>query len=115
MAVTVVLMRKDELFRYRLEEGHSVTFGSHKKDNVYVEGFSQSQIAIRYLPSGITLNAVKAYNCEMTDVPLDSMIILDKNERTILYISSFSDRSEKKIRLEYGSVLKFGRNRGITI
>lgn len=109
MAVTVVLMRKDELFRYRLEEGHSVTFGSHKKDNVYVEGFSQSQIAIRYLPSGITLNAVKAYNCEMTDVPLDSMIILDKNERTILYISSFSDRSEKKIRLEYGSVLKFGR------
>lgn len=39
MAVTVVLMRKDELFRYRLEEGHSVTFGSHKKDNVYVEGF----------------------------------------------------------------------------
>ena len=109
MAVTVVLMRKDELFRYRLEEGHSVTFGSHKKDNVYVEGFSQSQIAIRYLPSGITLNAVKAYNCEMTDVPLDSMIILDKNECTILYISSFSDRSEKKIRLEYGSVLKFGR------
>lgn len=31
MAVTVVLMRKDELFRYRLEEGHSVTFGSHKR------------------------------------------------------------------------------------
>ena len=66
-----------------------------------MEGFSQSQIAIRYLPSGITLNAVKAYNCEMTDVPLDSMIILDKNERTILYISSFSDRSEKKTNTTY--------------
>lgn len=111
MAVTVVLLRKDELFRYKLEEGHSVTFGSHKKDNVYVDGFAQAQISIRYQPSKISLNAVKAYNCEMNDVPLDSMIILDKAEKTALYISSFSDRSEQKIRLEYGSVLKFGRDK----
>ena len=111
MAVTVVLLHNDSIYHYVLEQGKSVSIGSHKKDDIFVSDFASGQIEIKWKKSSISVDAKKAYGFNKDDVPLDTMMVLDKSTKTLLYISSEISKSDKTIKLPYNCIIKFGRSR----
>lgn len=115
MAITVVLLHNDSLFHATLDAGKEITFGSNKKDDVYVSDFIGNQITIKCKQSGICVQAKKAYGFEKENVPLDSVVLLDEGSQTVLYLSPISSQSDKKIKLPYNCMLKFGRSKSCDV
>lgn len=109
MIVTVVLLHNDNIYHSTIELGKTVSIGSHKKDNIFVDGFSAGQVVIKWRNNGFLVSAKKAYNFERDCVPLDTLIMLDKPTKTVLFLSSHTSQSKQTIELPYNCILKFGR------
>ncbi len=110
MTVTAVLLHNDNIYHSVLDLGQEITFGSHKKDNIYISSFSAGQITVKWKKNGISVHAKKAYDFEKDNVSLDTITVLDKATRTVLYLSSLTSLSEQTIQLPYNCILKFGRS-----
>lgn len=110
MRITTVLLYSDNLVQAELERGKELTFGSHKKDTVFIGNFEPSQIKIRWKSGGITIDAQKAYGYESHSAPTDSIIILSKEKRVILYMSTLIGESAQTVKLPYNCTLKIGRS-----
>ena len=110
MTVTVVLMHKDNLYNTTIEYGETISIGSGKKDNINIPEFINEQIVLKWRNAGIGVNASKAYNFDKDVVPLDTIIVLDRINKTALYLSSQTSVSTETITLPYNTILKFGRN-----
>jgi S-DNA-T family DNA segregation ATPase FtsK/SpoIIIE len=110
MAVTIVLLHGDSLYQRVIEPYQEVSFGSHKKDDVFVEGFLQSQIVFKMRNDVVSLKAQKVYNFDKDAVPYETFIILDNATRTAIYLSRLTVSSNQTIKLPYNCMLKFGRS-----
>lgn len=110
MVVTIVLLHNDNIYHSTIEMGQEISIGSHKKDDVYVGDFSAEQIVVKWKKTGFSVNAKKAYNFDKEAVPLDTIMVLDKPTKTVLYLSSLTSHSEQSIKLPYNCILKFGRS-----
>lgn len=110
MAVTVVLLHNDSLYQFLLTPGNEVKFGSHKKDDVFVQEFQQSQVVVKLKYNVVSVNAKKAYNFERSSVPFDTFVILNKDTKTAVYITNQTSKSQSTIKLPYNCVIKFGRS-----
>lgn len=110
MVVTIVLLHNENLYQSTIEMGQEISIGSHKKDNVFVPDFAAEQIKIKWKNTGFSVSAKKAYDFEKDAVPLDTIMVLDKATKTVLYLSSMTSHSERSIKLLYNCTLKFGRN-----
>ncbi len=109
MVVTIILLHNDCLYNATIESGGTVTFGSHKKDSVRINNFMPNQVVVKWKKNGISVNAKKAYNFENNTIPLDTMIILDKINRTAIYFSTLTSQSDSSYTLPYNCILKIGR------
>ncbi len=110
MIVTIVLLHNDNIYHSLIELGQEISIGSNKKDDVFVADFSAEQITVKWKKTGFSVNAKKAYNFDKDAVPLDTIMVLDKPTKTVLYLSSLTSQSEKSIKLPYNCVLRFGRS-----
>lgn len=109
MSVTIVLLHGDSLYQYTIESGKEVSFGSHKKDDVFVEGFQQSQVVFKMRNDVVSVNAKKAYNFEKNSLPFETFVILDGETKTGIYLTENTVKSDKILKLPYNCMLKFGR------
>lgn len=110
MIITVVLLHQDFLYHSKIESGETVTFGSHKKDTVKVEGFAAEQITVKWKKNGISINAKKAYSYEEDMPKHDTIIVLDKATRTALFLSTLYSEETPSYSLPYNCSLKIGRD-----
>lgn len=110
MQITTVLLNNDNLIQTVLSSGEEISFGSHKKDTIKIQGFEPEQIKIKWKSSGISIDAKKAYGYESNSAPLDSIIILSKEDKVVLYLSSLCDSSSETIKLPYNCSIKVGRS-----
>ena len=109
MAYVIVLLHKDRLFRCTLEGNDTVSFGSHKRDTVYVSDFCGSQISVSGSSDGVLLNSAH-YGISGSRLPADTFVELDRSEHTALFVSAATGQSPLSYRLEYNSVVRAGRN-----
>ncbi len=110
MVVTIVLLHNDNIYHSTIEMGQEISIGSHKKDNLFVSEFSAEQIVVKWKRTGFSVNAKKAYDFDKESVPLDTIMVLDKSTKTVLYLSSLTSQSSESIKLPYNCILKFGRS-----
>lgn len=110
MTIAIVLLRDEQIFHTTMEEGTEISFGSHKKDQIFMADFIPEQIKLKWKKSGVYINAKKAYGFEQQNAPLDRLIMLHKETKTALYLSSITSQNEERIKLPYDCILKFGRS-----
>lgn len=110
MQITAVLLYNNNLIQSSLEPNHEITFGSHKKDTVFIPGFEPQQIKIKWKANGVSVDAKKAYGYESNAVPINSIIILSKEQRVILYLSTLVGSSTQTVKLPYNCAVRIGRS-----
>lgn len=111
MTASVVLLHNDDIYHNILSDGQKLSFGTHKKDDVQVPGFGHGQISLWCRPGGILMDAGKVYKVKLDPAPMDRVILLDRDTKTALFISSLAARSNQTLRLPYDGILTFGRRR----
>lgn len=109
MVVTVVLLHKESIFHSTIELGQEITIGSHKNDDLLVEDFASSQIQIKWKNSGIVVNAKNPYDFESNAIPLDTIVILNRDDKTALFFSTLTSTANNSLKLPYNCLIKIGR------
>lgn len=109
MEITGVLLHHDHLYSFPLQPGREVSIGSHKRDQVQVSDFAGGQIVLKWKPTGVYVNAKKAYQFQQEAAPLDTILVLDGATKTALYLCSQTSVSDQSLELPYNCILKFGR------
>ena len=109
MIVKVILLYKDNLFQSTIENGQSISFGSHKKDSVLVKDYPQEGIIVKWKKTGISIIAKKTYGFEQDSVPLDTVISLSKDKKAVLFLSPVVITQGYSFKLPYHCILKIGR------
>ena len=109
MAAFAVLLHNDNAYSAILDTGQKLSFGTHKKDDVQVPGFGPAQVTLQSKTSGIFLDAGKAYQIRLNPAPMDSIILLNQDTRTALFLSSHTSQAQQTLRLPYNCSLAFGR------
>lgn len=110
MVVTIVLLHNDSIYHAPIGMGEEVSIGSHKKDQIFVDGFSAGQIVVKWKKTGFSVNAKRAYNFDRDAVPLDTIVVLDKPTKTVIYLSSLTAPAGEALKLPYTCILKCGRS-----
>ncbi len=110
MQITAVLLYNNSLIQSSLEPNREITFGSHKKDTVFIQDFEPQQIKIKWKANGVSVDAKKACGYESNTAPIDSIIILSKEKRVILYLSTLTGSSAQTVKLPYNCSIKIGRS-----
>ena len=88
MQVTVI--KHDDLYTSEIEVGSEISFGSHKKDNIYVAGFQAAQIRVSrssMRPDSMVLETNPPFAQMRTEVELEKMHILDRESDIRIYAS----------------------------
>lgn len=111
MKTKVVLIHKQRLYSKLFDVGEWVTFGSHKKDDVFVEDFAAKQIAVSYRYDGIAMQTKEPFDFASKSIPLESRILLEQKSGTFIYFTNLVEESRKTLKLPYQGVFRVGRDR----
>ncbi len=107
----VVLLYQDRLYNAQAQMPGTFTIGSGKKDSMHVDGMAQSQIIIRGNRRGENSVEGKAPSVFYDDnVPMDSMIMLSREEHLALYVTEITGTSPQTLKLAYNCVVNVGRS-----
>lgn len=110
MQVTVI--KHDDLYTSEIEAGSEISFGSHKKDHIYVAGFQTAQIRVSrpsMRPDSMVLETNPPFAQMRTEVELEKMHILDRESDVRIY-ASYANRTRKSLKIPYNCVLELGRS-----
>lgn len=110
MQVTVI--KHDDLYTSQIEDGSDITFGSHKKDNIYVAGFQTTQIRVSrssFRPEKVVIETNPPFAQVRTEVELEKLCVLDRESDTRIYVS-YANRTRKSLKIPYNCVLALGRS-----
>ena len=110
MIITAVLLHNDNLYSSRITLGQELSLGSHKKDTIQIPEFGPTQVSLKWKANGIAINAKKAYGFETERAPLDTVIVLNNQTKTALYLSSETSEFGEPIKLPYNCIVKVGRS-----
>ena len=83
--ITAILLHKDNLYSFDIQDGQLVSVGSDKKDNVLVPDFASGQIVVKRKGIALYVNAKKAYGYEQNSIPMNTIILLNGSTKTALY------------------------------
>lgn len=116
MAVLVTLLHNDNIFHHKIEKFSQVTFGSHKKDTVYVSDMKHGQISVSWKKTGINLFVKEPYiNREKSVDFMNQILVLDKNTRTAILFTEAVGISSHTLKLPYQCIVKIGRAESNTV
>lgn len=110
MNTILVLLHNDCLYQSKAQRNQTVLFGSGKKDNVFVRGFKPSHISVKINFDSFSVNAKKQYGFEQKNVPFDSLITLDRESHTYLFVTNAASKSAS-IKLPFNCSMSVGRDR----
>lgn len=110
MNTILVLLHNDCLYQSKAQRNQTVLFGSGKKDNVYVRDFKPSHISVKINFDSFSVNAKKQYGFEQKNLPFDSLITLDRESHTYLFVTNSTSKSTS-IKLPFNCSLNVGRDR----
>ena len=111
MGFSVVLLHKDNLYSAQLNFGQDFTFGSNKKADIIIPEFTAEHIRLKWKNNSISINAKKTYNFETDAAPLNTIIVLDKINKTAIYLSAQQDETPQSVKLPFNAVLTAGRGK----
>lgn len=106
--VTVVFLYNDFLYSTTIDYNEEISFGSNKKDDIKIKDFDKESIKVKFKDSKIMINAKKAYDITVDDMPFNSFVDLDKGVR--LFIGDYYSESPCKLKLPYDCIINFGRS-----
>lgn len=110
MRITIVLVDNNRIYSSPIDRDEVITFGTGKKDTVYVEGFITSEIEVRMHFDTFSVSAKKIYGVEEKNLPMDSFVVLDKSTKTLIYASAVSSEKTSALKLPFNCTIHVGRS-----
>ena len=110
MNITVVLLHNNKIYHVTVDRGDTVSFGSGKKDSVFIGDFAAGQIEVQINFDSFSVFAKKYYGIEKKNLPLDTFVLLDKASKTLLYTASVTSAKVFKVKLPFNGTITVGRN-----
>lgn len=107
----VTVMKGNNLYATEIDVGLEISFGSHKKDNIYVEGFGASQLRVSrssFRPDSMVVETNPPFAQVRSEIALEKLHVLDHGSDTRLY-ASYANRTRKSLKIPYNCVLELGR------
>ena len=108
MAIRVVLLNNMNMYHASLEDGNEVSFGTGKKDDIFVEGYLEEQVVVVYRKGHLFVHAMKGFGVDQ-QIDLDDIVILSKELRVMIFATEETLEQPTEIRLPYSCNIKFGR------
>ncbi len=109
MKMTLVFLYDQKLYQFELELNKIVSIGSHKKADIFIPGFEEYPIFVKWTVKGIRLKTKNAYAYDLGHyIKLNTVLLL--NEKTFLYFSPYMSDLPVTVKLPYDCSLSFGRD-----
>lgn len=109
MNFIIVLLNNNRLFQAKAERNQTVSFGSGKKDSVFVKEFDSSQVSVKINFDSFSVNARKHYGIERKNVPMDSFVTISREDHLFLYVTMAASKTAE-LRLPFNCCLSVGRS-----
>lgn len=107
---TIFFMNKDRLYEYRSERLQAVSFGSGKKDTVYVPDMEPGQLTITRKNDRFEGSSKSPLSFRQKELPLDAVILVDRERMMALCLTEESQKKPCTIPLPYHCQLTVGRS-----
>ena len=109
MKMTVVFLYDEKMYQFELKLNKIVSIGSHKKADIFIPGFEEYPIYVKWTVKGIRLKTKNAYDFDFGHyIKLNTVLLL--NEKTFLYFSPYMSDLPVTVKLPYDCSLSFGRD-----
>ena len=109
MNFIIILLNNNRLYQAKAERNQTVSFGSGKKDVVFVKNFDSSQISVKINFDSFSVNARKHYGIEQKNVPMDSFVTINRENNIFLYVTMAAAKAAE-FRLPFNCCLSVGRS-----
>lgn len=106
--VTVVFLYNDFLYSTTIDYNEEISFGSNKKDDVKIKDFDKESIKVKFKDSKISVNAKKAYDVMVDDMPFNSFVDFEDGSR--IFVGEHYSESAITLKLPYNGIVNFGRS-----
>jgi S-DNA-T family DNA segregation ATPase FtsK/SpoIIIE len=109
MKIVYSLLYDNRLYYGEVEEEKEVKFGSYKKDNVYVESMSHSQLTIKNNGKAVSIISKTPFGLNLPDAPINKMLHLSNTVKATLYLDKADNTFVRKVKLPYNALISLGR------
>ena len=110
MNITVVLLYNNRIYNVPADRGEAISFGSGKKDTVYIENFKPAQIEVEINFDTFSVLAKKYYGVEKKNLSMDSFVMLDKASKTLLFASAVTSSKTTRLKVPFSGSISIGRS-----
>lgn len=107
---TIFFMNKDRLYEYRSERLQAVSFGSGKKDSVYVPDMEPGQLTVTRKNDRFEGTSKAPLSFRQKELPLDAVVLVDRERMMALFLTEESQKKPCTIPLPYHCQLTVGRS-----
>ncbi len=116
MGMYVTLMTGDRIFHATMELKGKITYGSHKKDTVYIPDWEKSQISVEWHHgASVRVSAKAPFSYDTGDAPKNTIIVIDRDSKTALYLCTETSAVTQTLKLPYNCIVKVGRSDANTV
>ena len=110
MKITIVLLDNNRIFSAPIDRDEVITFGSGKKDTIYVEDFAAGEVEVRMHFDTFSVFAKKIYGIEKKNLPMDTFVMLDKRTKTLVFASAVTSEKPSVLKLPFNCTVDVGRS-----
>ncbi len=107
--ILITLLHEEQIYHYTMEEFSTVSFGSNKKDSVFIADMVHGQVIVKWKKTGISMNVKSPYVYHVTENPFDRIIVLDQDSKTAILLNQTEAFYYKSIKLPYQCAINIGR------
>lgn len=110
MEYTVAFRFQETEYYKVIEEGETITFGSHKKDDISVPDSGEHFIKLRVSDSEVSLVTHAPLSSDHRSLSLNEIHVVSRQYDSYIYISRVSGKSLTSVNLPYSGSILIGRS-----
>ena len=95
-----------------LAEGQKLSFGTHKKDTVQVDGMVESQVEVTAGNNQLTVQVKPPFHCQTDAVSIGSLVPLESGSGARIFSCRVTGKARQTAALPYNGILRIGRAAG---
>ena len=109
MALAICFRYRSREYYEKLESGEELSFGSHKKDQIKIPDSKDHMLWMKANSDDLQIKTVEPLRAPASIIECNEITVLNKDMKSILYVSRVIGRSSKSINLPYNGRITVGR------
>lgn len=108
--IAFILKYKEHMYYQSLSDTDSITFGSDKKDTVYVSDLTGGQITVSVKDEKLSVQTKPPFSFSEKNLGIGVLHHIDKDSKTLIYASRATGASSQVFRLPLNGLIRLGRS-----